>query len=379
MKILVAPNAYKGSFSAASAAGLFAAIARKDFRMEPDIMPVADGGDGFAEVLALRLHGRTVKLRVTGPYGNMTASSYIIAQKGKTALIEMARASGLALVKNRRPRPMEATSRGTGELIAHALKKGATKIYIGLGGSATNDAGLGMASALGFRFLDAHDRELPDGIGPAIALARIDKTYASPLLHKVKFFAVTDVQNPLLGKNGSARVYGPQKGATAAQVPVMEKALERIAEITARDIGIKAGAVPGGGAAGGLAAGLYAFCKAEIVPGADFVLNLLDAEARIAAADIIVTGEGKLDHQTFFGKAPCAVAKLALKHKKPLLFVAGTRDNLPVRTLRSHGITCAVSAVEDAGVAASLSIKKPAPGLGQAFNIGLKRLLTGSL
>lgn len=375
MKILLAPNAYKGTFGALAAAKLFAALAKKDFGLEPDLMPVADGGDGFSEALSVRLYGRVVKLRVTGPYGDKTASAYTYAAKSGTALIEMARASGLALVKGRTLRPMAATSRGTGELIAHALKKGAKTVYVGLGGSATNDAALGLAAALGARLLDAHGRELEPGIGPAVNLNKIDLADFSPLARKAKFFAVTDVRNPLLGKNGSAPVYGPQKGATAVQVREMELALKRVAAVMERDLGVSVGRVPGGGAAGGLAAGLMAFCGAEIVPGAEFVFNRLDAETRVRAADIVVTGEGYLDQQTFFGKAPCAVALLALKYKKPLLFVAGQRDNLPRKSLARHGITCAVSAVQDCGVTPSEAMKKPAVYLGRAFSLGLERVL----
>ncbi|MFA6583808.1 MAG: glycerate kinase [Elusimicrobiaceae bacterium] len=370
MKLLIAPNAYKGAISAAETARLFAKIAGKDFGMESDLMPVADGGDGLIDVLAGKFFARTVKTRVSDPQGRSIIASYA-ASREHVAIIEMARASGLALLKKKKLNPMTASSRGTGQLIAHALEKGARRIYIGLGGSASNDAGAGMAGALGFKFLNSAGHELAEGAGALNGLARIDSSNAHTKLKTVKIYAISDVLNPLLGANGSARVYGPQKGATPVQVGELEHALERFARIAKKDTGVSVGSVPGAGAAGGLAAGLLAFCGAEIVPGAEFVLDLLEAERRIKTCDLVITGEGSFDYQTFFGKAPCAIARLAAKHSKPVLLIAGRRENLPQRTLAKHGITMAVSVVDDLGIEEKLSMGKPALYLGQAFTRGL--------
>lgn len=336
MRVLLAPNAFKSCIGASAAARALARGFKKAGADSVDLMPVADGGDGLVEVLTLVGGGSVSRARVTGPLGEPVNASFALLADG-SAVIEIARASGLALCAGKRLRPMTATSRGTGELVARALDRGAKKIYVGLGGSATNDGGSGMAAALGVRFLDARGQVLPYGVAGLARLASIDLSGVDGRLGKTAVFALTDVRNPLLGKHGSARVYGPQKGASPAQVEAMEKALANYARVVRRETGIAIGRVPGSAAAGGIAAGLMAFCGAEIVNGAEMVLRMCGAEKRIRKADLVVTGEGSFDRQTLFGKAPFAVARLALSLNRPVAVVAG-RVTLSPAELKRNGI-----------------------------------------
>lgn len=313
--MLVAPNAFKGSLTAAQAAK---AMARGVRRVRPGaevvLMPIADGGDGLIDVIRAAEGGALLPVTVHGPLGEKRRSSYLWLQGRRTAIIEMARASGLALVPERKRRPLSATSRGTGELIKDAVRRGARTVVVGMGGAACNDGGAGMARALGARLLDAAGRELPDGAEPLLRLARVEYGAVRALLSGVRVVALSDVTNPLLGPRGSAPVYGPQKGATPAQVKVLSAALEHYAAVIARDLGIKVGSVPGAGAAGGLGAGLLAFARAEIVPGAGWVLDRIGARARLKNATLVITGEGRVDRTTFAGKAPAVLARLARGH-----------------------------------------------------------------
>lgn len=286
-------------------------------------MPIADGGDGLLDVLVSELGGRRARAAARGPLGERRTAAFGLLPGG-VAVIEMALASGLALVPPARRRPMEATSRGVGDLIRAALSGGAKEIWIGLGGSATNDGGAGMARALGVRFLDAAGRELPDGVGPLARLARIDASGLLPSARRARFIALSDVTNPLLGPRGSARVYGPQKGATPRQVQKIESALANYARYIKEDLGKDVARKPGAGAAGGLGAGLFAFLNARCRPGAAFVLGALDAARAVAESDLVITGEGRLDHQSFFGKAPVELARLARRGRKPVLFLCGS-------------------------------------------------------
>lgn len=340
MRVLVAPNAFKSCIGASAAAEALARGFRRAGASSVDLMPVADGGDGLVEVLLAVGGGRVRRASVTGPFGNPVPSSFALLKDG-SAVIEIARASGLALCGGMRLRPMTATSRGTGELLSRALECGAGKIYVGLGGSATNDGGAGMAAALGVRFLDSRGHELPDGVRALASLSAIDMAGADRRLSGTSIFALTDVRNPLLGPRGSARVYGPQKGASPSQVEAMEEALSNYARIIRRDTGISVGRVPGSAAAGGIAAGLMAFCGARIMDGAALVLEMCGAAGRMRRADLVVTGEGSFDRQTLFGKAPFAVAKLAVSCGKPVAVVAG-RIALSDAELRRGGIARAV-------------------------------------
>lgn len=296
-------------------------------------MPVADGGDGLVAVLLARRGGRLVRARVRGPLGENRLAEYALLADGLTAVIEMARASGLALVAPGRRDPLGATTFGTGQLVADALRRGRRRILVGLGGSAANDGGAGFAAALGARLLDADGRGLPLG---AEALARLAKVETSELrrrLGRAVVIGISDVTNPLLGPRGSARVYGPQKGATPAQVGILERALARWAGV----VGRRAAGLPGAGAAGGLGFALAAFCGARLVNGAEWVLGELGAAGRLRRASLLVTGEGSVDASSFFGKAPVALLRLAGGLGRPAAVVCGRLEPGAGARLRRAG------------------------------------------
>lgn len=327
MRIVIAPDSFKGSLSAAGvAAALRRGIADVWAEVEIVCTPVADGGEGTVEALVTATSGRFVETRVTGPTGRPVPARWGILGDGETAVIEVAAASGLVLAPPGERNPLTATSRGTGELVRAALDAGCRRIIVGLGGSATNDGGAGMAQALGARFFDRAGRELPPG-GAALAnLARIDVSGLDPRLAGVEVIGATDVTNPLLGPTGASAVFGPQKGASPADVRTLEAALTRWAEILEDQLNLEPARVrdmPGAGAAGGLGAGLAAFCGATLRAGADVVFEAVALERHVKDAALVITGEGKLDEQTAFGKAPAAVARLAKRYGKPVIAVAG--------------------------------------------------------
>lgn len=289
-------------------------------------MPVSDGGDGLMEVLLGRWGGSRVWKTVADPLGKPCRACYALLRNGKTAVVEMAQASGLWRLKRHELDALGATSYGTGQLIRDALDRGASRIIVGMGGSATNDGGAGMAMALGARLLDAKDRLIPRGAAGLKHLSRVTTNEMHPGLRNAEVIAVSDVTNPLLGRFGSARVYGPQKGATPAQVEIMDRAMAHYAAVLKRDLGKDVSRIQGSAAAGGLGAGLLAFLKAKLVPGARWVLSALDARKRIARADLVLTGEGKLDRQSFFGKAPVEIARYARRKNVPVAFLCGQME-----------------------------------------------------
>ena len=352
----------------AAARAMAAAARRRGFKAR--LMPIADGGDGLIEVLRFGHGGVLRARRVKNAVGRAVRAEYLFLKNGRTAVIEMARASGLTALLGAKNRPLEANSYGTGQLIKVALDAGATKIIVGLGGSACNDAGTGMAVALGVKFLDLKGKELPLGVAGLARLAHIDFSALEPKIKNAQILAFSDVRNPLLGKYGSARVYGPQKGATPRQVKEMEKALARLCAVLKKERGLDIGHRPGGAAAGGVAAGLAAFLGAEIRNGAEEVLALLGAEAEVKKADFVVTAEGKLDSQTPYGKAPASLAKLCRKYKKPLLFVCAVNELSP-RKIRALGISRVVS-FKDLGASPQSSRKTPAKWIRKAVLIGVE-------
>lgn len=316
MKIVVAPQSLKGSLDAAAVGEAIAAGIR---RVLPDaeilVVPVADGGEGTVSALVAATGGRIIPVDVTGPLGEPIRAEYgILGGNGSspmTAVLEMASASGLPLVPPERRDPRITTTYGTGELMRAALDAGARRLLIGIGGSATNDGGAGMAQALGYRLLDAEGNDLPPGGAALARLARIDASEHDPRLDAVSIQVASDVSNPLYGPTGASAVYGPQKGATPETVEELDAALAHYAVILQRDLGADVADVPGAGAAGGLGAGLLAFTHAQLVPGARVVFDALDFARRVAGADLIFTAEGRLDSQTAYGKAPGAVAAAA--------------------------------------------------------------------
>ncbi len=357
MRILAAPNAFKGSLSALEAArafkvGILSALPGS----KVEFLPISDGGDGLMESLLWSEGGRRVRVEVSGPMGERRQAAFGVLPGG-AAVVEMAKASGLALVPPRRRNPLLATSRGTGDLIAAVLRRGSRTVILGMGGSASSDGGAGMAQALGARLLDARGRELGSGAKHLRSLAAIDMGGFLKAAGAAKVIAVSDVENPLLGVRGSARVFGPQKGATPEMVKILEEALGRYAEVVKKDLGVNVAKIPGSGAAGGLGAGLIAFLGAEIVPGARWVLARCGADKALGRADALMTGEGRLDETSFYGKAPVEIARMAAARGIPSVFVCGQVAEGARRRLRPLGVRAAVG-FSDAGASASNSLSR---------------------
>ena len=327
MRILVAPDKFKGSMTGKQAGdAMRAGLLRVWPAAEVDVVPVADGGDGTAQAILDALGGRRVPCSVQRPDGKPVEAWFAALSDGKTAVVELAAASGLALMPRGSNDPLTATTHGTGELIAAAIDAGARRIVLAIGGSATNDAGAGALSALGARFFDASGAVLPPG---GAALARLDSIDGSALerrLNGVTIEIACDVDNPLVGPNGASAVYGPQKGASPGDVKTLDAALATFADVVARTKGIDVRGVPGAGAAGGIAAGFLALAGGRLVPGAELVFDVIGFEQRLDGVVLVVTGEGKLDRQTLAGKAPFAVARAASRRGIPVGAIAGVID-----------------------------------------------------
>lgn len=320
MKIVMAPNAFKGTFTAGQAAEAMATGARLACPQgEIVCLPVSDGGDGLVEVMAHALKGEVRSLDVRGPLGAPVSARFCWIEDRSEAVVEMAQASGLALLRPEEMDPTRTSTFGTGQLIRHALDLGARRMLIGIGGSATCDGGMGMASALGIRFLDAGGELLEPGGGSLQAVARIE---AFPF--SLEIDVACDVANRLLGEEGAARIYSPQKGATPDQVELLEKGMRNLADRIERDLGIEVTELEGGGAAGGLGAGLFAFLGARLRPGADVVLESVGFSSALEGADLVLTGEGRVDEQTLEGKAPFRVAQRCREQGVPCYAVAGS-------------------------------------------------------
>jgi glycerate kinase len=325
MKIVIAPQSLKGSLSAAETGQAIAEGARMVYpQAELCVIPVADGGEGTTQALVDASGGRLLEHTVTGPLGEPVRAFLGLMGDGLTAVIEMAASSGLPLVPPEQRDPRITTTRGVGELIGVALDEGCTRFIIGIGGSATNDGGAGMAQALGAHLLEAQDRELPAGGAALARLARIKSSGLDTRLAACTFEVACDVTNPLCGPTGASAVYGPQKGATPEMVAELDAALVHYASIVKRDLGRAVLNIPGAGAAGGLGAGLLAFLNATLRPGAQIVLEAVKLEEHLRNADLVITAEGRLDSQTAYGKSVGAVAALAKKYRLPVLAIAGS-------------------------------------------------------
>lgn len=332
MKILIAPDKFKGSLTATAAAEAIALGFRRAWpAAETSLLPIADGGEGFAEAFGAALGGEWIATRALDPIGREVEARYIWIEAEKLAVIDMSEASGLWRLKKEEFAPLRATTYGTGQLIRHATERGARKILVGLGGSATTDGGIGMAAALGYEFLTSDGEDLEAIPGNLLALIRIQTEGAIELPEVV---AACDVQNPLLGPRGTAQVFSPQKGATTMDIVALEEGLLNLADVVASDIGFDFRETPGAGAAGGIAFGLLSFCGARICSGFDLLAETVRLEERIVASDLVITGEGRIDGQTLEGKGPAGVAALARKHGKPVLAFAGSiADNPAVDSL----------------------------------------------
>lgn len=322
MKVLIAPNSMKGSLDAFE----FADTVEKAFvKCSPSFeikkLPVADGGDLTGKVLSRALNAIDVQATVLGPLRRKIDAEFAVS--GKTAVIEMANASGMKLLNTEELNPLEATSFGTGQLIQQAIDKGCTEILLGVGGSATVDGGTGMLEALGFSFFDDHGIELPGNGANLEKIARIEKPGK---FKQISLRIISDVDNPLLGDNGAANVFAPQKGATPEMLETLEKGLKNWANLLENESGKNFSELKGAGAAGGIAVPLIAFFDAEIVPGADFILEKLGFKKQLQWADIVITGEGKIDSQTLGNKAPVVVARLAREQNRPVIAIGGSVD-----------------------------------------------------
>jgi len=324
MRIIIAPDSFKGSLSAAEAAAAMAAgwlaVRPGD---EVNCIPMADGGEGTVDTLVYATHGAYVVKDVCGAMAEMVDAQYGFLGgdlQPKTAVIETASAAGMNLLPEGKRNPKIATTRGVGELVAHALSKGAERILVGLGGSGTNDGGAGLAQALGWRLLDAAGKELAPGGAALSQLARIENGGVLPALRECEVLAICDVDNPLCGARGASAVYGPQKGASPEDVPMLDAALAHFAEIIKRDLGADIKDMPGAGAAGGLGAGLVAFANAELRPGFEIIAQTVGLAEAMRGADIVLTGEGRIDAQTLNGKTPLGVARLAKECGVPRVY-----------------------------------------------------------
>lgn len=345
MKIVIAPDSYKESLSALEVA---TAIERGFREIWPEAnyvkLPVADGGEGTVDAMIAATQGRLIHVDVTGPLGEPVNAFYGISGDEQCAFIEMAAASGLEQVPPAQRNPLKTTSWGTGELIRHALDNGVRHIIIGIGGSATNDGGAGMVQALGAKLLDRDDNPIAPGGGALETLARIDIRELDSRLADCHIEVACDVSNTLIGEKGASAVFGPQKGATKEMIARLDSGLEHYAQLIVRDLDIQVLELAGGGAAGGMGAGLYAFCGAQLRQGIEIVTDALKLDHQIADADLVITGEGRIDSQTIHGKVPVGVARIAKRYNKPVIGIAGSLT-ADVGVVHEHGLDAVFSVI----------------------------------
>lgn len=364
LRIVAAPDSFKGSISSVQAAeAIRTGVLRAAPEADVAIVPMADGGEGTVDAVLAAVGGKRIAVTVVGPLGRPVEAVYGLLPDGRTAVIEMAAASGLPLVSADERDPLSATTYGTGELIRDALDRGAERILIGLGGSATNDGGMGMAQALGVRFLDADGAPI-DGYGCGRMLERIasiDGSGLDPRFAAAEVTVLSDVTNPLCGPNGASAVYGPQKGATPAMVEQLDRGLARYAERVEAFNGRRVRDMPGAGAAGGLGAGLAAFGRTELKPGIRVVLELAGFERIVAGAALVITGEGRTDGQTAFGKVPAGIAAEAGRFGVPVVCLSG-------------GLGAGAETLYETGIAALFSIANRPMTLDEAMR-GAEALL----
>ncbi|WP_318451696.1 glycerate kinase [Photobacterium leiognathi] len=345
MKIIIAPDSYKESLTAMEVA---TAIENGFRQVIPNAeyikLPMADGGEGTVQSLVDASNGTIIERSVTGPLGEQVNGFFGLMGDGKTAIIEMAAASGLHLVSPELRNPMLTTSFGTGELILAALDKGVEHIIVGIGGSATNDGGIGMAQALGVRFLDENNKQISYSGGALDRLHRIDISNIDPRLVSVKLEVACDVDNPLCGEKGASQVFGPQKGATPEMVTQLDNNLAHYAEIIKRDLGKNVKDMAGAGAAGGMGAALLGLFSSQLRPGIEIVMDAVNLADVLQDADLVITGEGRIDSQTIHGKTPIGVARTAKRFNKPVIGIAGSLS-YDCNIVHEHGIDAVFSVV----------------------------------
>ncbi|PUU89472.1 glycerate kinase family protein [Halanaerobium congolense] len=346
MRILVAPDSFKGSLTAMEVAkNIKKGINSYDSKIDVELLPMADGGEGTVQSLVDATNGEIIEKEVNGPLGNKVKAFYGLLGDQKTAVIEMAAASGLPLVPEGKKNPLKTTTYGTGELIASALDAGAQKIIIGIGGSATNDAGVGMAQALGAEILDAEEQQIDFGGGNLDKIEKINLDKLDSRLQDVEVVVACDVDNPLYGKDGAAYVYAPQKGADPEMVKILDQNLRHFNQIAIKELNKDINKIPGAGAAGGLGAGLVAFLDAELKAGVDIVLDIIDFESYLKDVDLVITGEGMLDGQSIYGKTPVGVSRSAAKKDIPVIAIAGTLGE-GVEKILDYGINSYFSIID---------------------------------
>ncbi|TKB51611.1 glycerate kinase [Ferrimonas sediminicola] len=325
MKIVIAPDSFKESLSAMEVASAIEAGWRQiDADAEVLKLPMADGGEGTVQALVAATAGDLVEVEVTAPLGNRVRAGFGLVGDGRTAVVEMAQASGLHLVPRARRNPLLTSTFGTGELILAALDRGVERIIIGIGGSATNDGGAGMMQALGARLLDEQGEELPAGGGALDRLVNLDLSGLDPRLSKLSLEVACDVDNPLCGPKGASAVFGPQKGADEAMVAQLDANLGHYAKVIRRQLGVAVAEIPGAGAAGGLGAALAGLLQARLRPGIEIVMEAVGLERALQGADLVITGEGCIDGQSVHGKTPVGVARLARELGVPVVALAGS-------------------------------------------------------
>lgn len=363
MKILIAPNAFKGTLTAGEAGAAAARGVKRVCGAEVEVLPIADGGDGLLESLRPALGGKIMLTSVEGPLGEKVTARWLMA--GRTAVIEMAEASGLRLLGAGGLRPLDASTSGVGQLMAAAALKGAREIIVGLGGSASNDGGAGCAASFGFELTDPGGRPVARGARGLASLASVSAGRTKKLLKGVKVTGLADVRNPLCGRLGSARVFGPQKGAGPREVEFIRKAILNYARVVEKCLGLDVSALPGGAAAGGLGAGLAAFFGAGLEDGAAFVLERTGFEKKLAGADLLITGEGCFDRQTFYGKAPGAALAAAARLGKPAIVVCGISRLENKRELKRRGVLGLIKAglSPSPAEAVEAAVRRDLPGL----------------
>ena len=345
MKILISPQAFKESLSGIEAArAIEEGVLRALPNAQTTLIPIADGGDGTLETLVATTQGTIQQATVSDPLGRPITSTWGALGDGQTAMIEMSRASGLALLQEQERDPRITSTFGTGQLILEALNEGFSKLIIGIGGSATNDGGAGMAQALGIKLLDKHGINLKPGGSNLKDLGQIDISEIDARISEATIMVATDVSNTLCGPTGASAVYGPQKGATQSMIEELDQCLNHFADSIKESLNIDIKSVPGSGAAGGMGGGLMAFLGADLQPGVDVVLETLKIESYLENADLVITGEGQMDYQTVFNKAPIGIAKRAKKRNIPVIAIAGSLGK-GYEQVFDHGIDGVTAAV----------------------------------
>ncbi len=376
MRILIASDSYKGSLGTLEVAENIKEGALRVFpEAEIKFLPIGDGGEGTVEVLVSSLGGRYLTQKVEGPNGKMVEAQYGILENGK-AVLEMAAASGLPLAGEKKD-VMKASTYGTGELIKAALDQGCREIYIGIGGSATNDGGVGMAQALGVSFKDKEGKEIGRGGGALCQIEKIDFSHLDPRISETKIHVMCDVKNPLCGENGASAIYGPQKGATPELVKILDSNLRHLADVLKEVTGEDYSEIPGAGAAGGLGMGLLGFMKAELKPGIQSIMDATNFDNALEWCDIVISGEGRIDGQSVCGKVIDGIASRAAIYKKPVIAIAGSVSK-GMSTVYQAGVdsveatVCRPMDIKEACTNAAEMVQDAAERVMRTIHVGMK-------